>query len=234
VTQLLTIRQSNTPREAMRIKLSFVEPPLRKKRPELQAQAFHHEDVWDPSRQLRCKMSSERVCISNMVELPPERHRLNEPRPYKPLEPLKKKMFRPSVPTLFRGGFDEFLRRREKNRQGEVDLGVWGLDEVLEECYNRDLIPLAVYNQFINRNGHLQIRRFLEAWQGAELTTVDFKRTTFTLLDHRRLSELLIYCYPQFYTLGSIEALHSDVKEFISATYRLNSDDYVESYLLLD
>ncbi len=66
-----------------------------------------------------------------MVELPPEKHRLNEPRPYKPLEPLKKKMFRQQVPTLFRGGFDEFLRRREKNSKGEVDLGVWALDEVL-------------------------------------------------------------------------------------------------------
>jgi hypothetical protein len=46
-------------------------------------------------------------------------------------------------------------------------------------------------------------------------------------MDHRRLSELLIHCYPQFYTLGSIEALHNDVKEFIAATYRFNSDDYV-------
>jgi len=44
---------------------------------------------------------------------------------------------------------------------------VWNVDEVLEECYKRDLIPLATYNQFINTNGHLQVRRFLQAWQGA-------------------------------------------------------------------
>jgi hypothetical protein len=77
-----------------------------------------------------------------------------------------------------------------------VDLGVWNVDEVLDECYKRDLIPLAVYNQFINTNGHLQIRRFLEAWQGGELAVFDFKRTYFTLFDHRRLSELLMHCYP--------------------------------------
>lgn len=96
------------------------------------------------------------------------------------------------------------------------------------------MIPLSTYNQFINTNGHLQIRRFLEAWQGGELAGFDFKRTYFTLLDHRRLSELLLHCFPTQYTRGSIDSLHPDVKEFIAATYRLNSDDYTEAYLLLD
>jgi hypothetical protein len=43
-----------------------------------------------------------------------------------------------------------------------------------------------------------------------------------------------MHCYPHCYTRGSIESLHSDVKEFIAATYRLNCDDYAGSYLLLD
>jgi hypothetical protein len=42
-----------------------------------------------------------------------------------------------------------------------VDLGVWNVDEVLDECYKCNIIPLATYNQFINTNGHNQIRRFL-------------------------------------------------------------------------
>jgi hypothetical protein len=35
-----------------------------------------------------------------------------------------------------------------------------------------------------------------------------------------------MHCSPQKYTLGSIESLHLDVKDFIAASYRLNSDDY--------
>lgn len=93
---------------------------------------------------------------------------------------------------------------------------------------------MYIYNQFINRNGHLHIRRFLEKWVDGSLYEFDFERTCFTLLDHRRLSELLIHLYPNKYTLGTYEALHHDVKEFISKTYYLNSDDYVQAYLLQD
>ncbi len=62
---------------------------------------------------------------------------LNKPRPYKPIEPLKKKMYRPPVPRVFKGGFDEFLARRANNKVanesgvGEIDLGVWTIDEVV-------------------------------------------------------------------------------------------------------
>ena len=62
-----------------------------------------------------------------MVELPPSKHVLNKPKPYKPLEPLKKKMYRPPVPRMFMSGFDEFLSRRAKNKIGEIDLGVWNV-----------------------------------------------------------------------------------------------------------
>lgn len=46
-------------------------------------------------------------------------------------------MYRPPVPRVFKGGFDEFLARRANNKVanesgvGEIDLGVWTIDEVV-------------------------------------------------------------------------------------------------------
>lgn len=97
---------------------------------------------------------------------------------------------------MFMSGFDEFLSRRAKNKIGEIDLGVWNVEEVLEECYKHNIIPLHLYNQHINTNGHLQIRRYLERWMQGELQLFDFQKTSFTLLDHRRLSELLLHLHP--------------------------------------
>ncbi len=97
-----------------------------------------------------------------------------------------------------------------------------------------NIIPLFIYNQFLNINGHHETRKFVDKWLNCELHIFDFKRTCFTLLDHRRLSELLLHLFPKKYTLGTYEALHHDVKEFITKTYYLSNDDYVQAYLLLD
>mgnify|MGYP000853172266 CR=1 FL=1 len=54
------------------------------------------------------------------------------------------------------------------------------------------------------------------------------------MLDHRRLSELLLHLFPKEYTIGSIDAFHVDEKEFLRKVYYLNDEDYVKCYLTLD
>ena len=67
-----------------------------------------------------------------------------------------------------------------------------------------------------------------------KLGEFDFERTAFTLLDHRRLSNLLMHFFPNDYTLGTPDALHHDIKEFFRRVYALNDDQYVRCYLILD
>ncbi len=73
------------------------------------------------------------------------------------------------------------------------------------------LIPLDIYTKFMNLNGTLQIiKMFTDSWIRGKIYEYDFERSPFTMLDHRRLSELLIHFYPHKYTLGTIDAFHVD------------------------
>jgi hypothetical protein len=100
---------------------------------------------------------------------------------------------------------------------------------------NKKLLPLDIVTIFLNMSGTKQIiKDFIECWTQLKMHEYDFKKTPFTLLDHRRLSELLLHFFPERYTIGSIDAFHVDEKEFLRKSYYINAEDYVKCYLVLD
>jgi len=61
-------------------------------------------------------------------------------------------------------------------------------------------------------NGTLHIKNYLQFFINGLLHRYDFQRSNFTLIDHRRLVELLMHFHPLEYTFKYIDALHLDVR----------------------
>jgi hypothetical protein len=56
----------------------------------------------------------------------------------------------------------------------------------------------------------------------------------FTLLDHRRISELLINLFPAHYVIGNISNPHPEVQDFLEKMYDLSGEDYYKLYTKID
>jgi hypothetical protein len=148
-------------------------------------------------RQLQGGYSEENpLTIDNLKPLPDAKHVLNKPQEYHPVgEPVKKKMYRPVVPRYFASGYDIYTERRKQ--KNPIDLAVRSIDEIVEECQIKSLLPLEIVTIFLNKSGTNQIlKQFLELWERGKIHDYNFKDHPFTLVDHRRLSELLMHFFP--------------------------------------
>jgi hypothetical protein len=75
---------------------------------------------------------------------------------------------------------------------------------------------------------------FIKKFTAGKLATFDYKNIPFTLLDHRRLSELIFNLYPEKYYIGEIYSENVEVFNFLVSCYDLQSDMYYKLYKNID
>jgi len=61
---------------------------------------------------------------------------------------------------------------------------------------------------------------------GSVIQKWNFKNSKFTIIDHRRLSELLVRVFPKMYKIGQPMAINKSINDFLVNLYELTWTDY--------
>lgn len=62
----------------------------------------------------------------------------------------------------------------------------------------------------------------------------DFDKIKFTLLDHRRMSQLLINLYPKHYYTGKVHSTDPNAAPFLKSLYEMNGEEYYRLFTKID
>lgn len=91
-----------------------------------------------------------------------------------------------------------------------------------------------MYADFTASHSFSHILTFISKFYAGKLHEFDFQTIRFTLLDHRRISELLINLFPTEYFLGPLDSPHPKVLEFLEKMYELSGEEYYNLYYKID
>jgi len=126
---------------------------------------------------------------------------------------------------------DESRHTRDSLR---VNLGALSLLEVLEVLKDEGLLKESLYTKFASVHCSIDISDFLKKFSEGDLASFNYKVTPFTLLDHRRLAELMSNLKPESYYLGEIISISKEVQNFLVSLYDLSSEKYHKLYKNID
>jgi hypothetical protein len=113
-------------------------------------------------------------------------------------------------------------------------LGKATLRDLVCEIYSKQFISEALYADFSGKHSFGDVLAFIDKFYAGKLHEFDFQEIKFTLLDHRRISELLVNLFPAEYSLGPPESPHPKVREFLERMYDLSGEDYYNLYYKID
>jgi hypothetical protein len=119
-----------------------------------------------------------------------------------------------------------FIERRTTAIGQPIDLGVLSIEEVTEHCYDHRIIPINVYFEFVKAVTPDCAKDFIELFKANKLEVWNFKAIKITILDHRRLCELLARLFPQQYKIGRPLALDNEICIFLNTLYDLTPQNY--------
>ena len=83
------------------------------------------------------------------------------------------------------------------------------------------MITNKMANKFSENQDINTVMEFLEKLTSGHLDSYDFEAHPFTLLDHRRISELLSNLYSEKYKIGEVSSPNKDIHTFLVRLYEL-------------
>jgi hypothetical protein len=104
----------------------------------------------------------------------------------------------------------------------------------VEEVYKKKLISELLYKEFIAHHTLNDITEFLSKFYTGRLHQFNYEKIKFTLLDHRRMSEILLHLFPGEYEIGEVRNSHPDINSFMAKMYEMEGGDYYHLFIKID
>lgn len=104
----------------------------------------------------------------------------------------------------------------------------------MKEVHKHELLPNDLVKNYTSKHSNADIFDFISKFKSGKLRKFDYASFPFTLLDHRRLAELLVSICPQDYCIEEVERSKDDAGEFLRNIYSLDSKEYYELYMKID
>ena len=127
-----------------------------------------------------------------------------------------------------------FNKMREYGSSEILNLGMMPLMDLVGIMASEGLISKKLCSHYMRNESNGLTKEFLLKFENGKLDSYDFKAMPFTLLDHRRISELLIKLYPEKYTIGRIGSMRRDIHKFLHGIYELSTKLYYDLYRNVD
>ncbi len=88
-----------------------------------------------------------------------------------------------------------------------------------------------MYVEYVKRTTPEMNIKFAQLFLDGRTKEWDYEHMKITLIDHRRLSEVLVKSFPEHYVIYQPQALQKDIHDFLFNLYLLTANDY---YTLLE
>ena len=115
-----------------------------------------------------------------------------------------------------------------------MDLGVRSLDEVVELAYHRKIISEELYVEYVANYTQEKINEFINAFIQNDLTRWDFVQFPITIIDHRRLTQILVRLFPKTYQCTDPRSMEPLTNQFLVNLYEMVPSDFNKLLELMD